>query len=161
VNPSALRPATRLLLLAIGEGAVAWSHAVVLPDSWFLGLYLAIGALAVVLWPTMGQWRTRRVVADALREHRDPDQAHLGEVFQSARVALAVPRWWLTSLLAGALAVTMLVVAIVRAEPVDALPGLLLLGWGAAAFVVLRRAGRLAERWLDDPPAPDPAEIAA
>ena len=90
-----------------------------------------------------------------MREHRDP-----GPDFRAATTRAAQERltkrsdlWWVLGTLA-ALAVACVVAALLRDDPVGALPAVPLCVLGGLIIVLDRRSRARAERWLADPPYP-------
>jgi hypothetical protein len=124
---------------------------------------MPLGFSLVGIWQARGKWATRRIVADALCEHRDPGPRHWEDVDQAARAAMAGSRMdpWLTPLVALGVAAACAVTAWVRSDSTVALPAVPLMAWAITVFLVMRRAVRLAAWWLADPPAQASAGIGA
>jgi hypothetical protein len=143
-------------------GSLAWAFGALF-DDWVLAIALPLGSAVVGVWQARSKWGTRRMVADALREHRDPGPTLREEVDQAARVAAAGSRVdpWLTPLVAVAVAAACTAAAWVRSDPSVALPAVPLVAWAVAVFVIIRRAVRLAAWWLADPPQSNVAEAGA
>jgi hypothetical protein len=158
----ALRPATQLAVLLAAMGSLAWAF-VLLSDDRVLAIALPLGAAVVVIWRARHQWGLQGVVADALREHRDPGPGLREEVERAARVTLARNRTeeWLPSVVAVGVAVACASVAWLRSDPVVALPAIPLLALAVAVFMIIRRALQLAAWWLADPPHPHGTEAGA
>jgi hypothetical protein len=112
---------------------------------------MPLGFSLVGIWQARGKWATRRIVADALREHRDPGPGHREDVDQAAMAGSRVDPW-LTPLVALGVAAACAVTAWARSDPTVALPALPLMAWAITVFLVMRRAVRLAAWWLADPP---------
>jgi hypothetical protein len=158
----ALRPATRLAVLLVAMGSLAWAFGVLF-DDWVLAIVLPLGYAVVGVWQARSKWQTRRMVADALRDHRDPGPGLREEVDQAAWVAAAGSRMgpWLTPLVAVGVAAACVAVAWVHSDPSAGLPAIPLVAWAVAVFVIMRRAVRLADLWLADPPQSNVAEAGA
>jgi hypothetical protein len=97
----ALRPATQLAVLLVAMGSLAWAF-VLLSDDWVLAIALPLGATVVVTWRARHQWGLQGIVADALREHRDPgpglrEEVELGPIRQDREPpVLSTTEPWLT-----------------------------------------------------------------
>jgi hypothetical protein len=150
-----------VVVVVAAELLIAW--ALVLLWGW-IGLVGLIGG-AVALWFSSflgddAEREQRRVVGAALRAHTDPGPAFRTAVDAAATrrlAASAVDRWGPTVvsvLVAAACAAT----AVLRSDPLVALPvlPLLLLAWVADAS--RRRQEALAHRWIVDPPASTEAD---
>lgn len=146
---------TAVLLAA--ELLIAW--ALVLLVGW-IGLVGLIGA-GVALWFNSfllddGAREERRIARSALRAHADPGPAHRASVDGAAtrRLAASVVDRWGATVVSVLVAAACAGVAVVRADPVVALPVVPLLVLAAVIDASRRREEALAHRWIADPPAP-------
>lgn len=151
----AVRPLPAVAVSVAFSAAVLWAL-VVLFDWFFAVLGLSSGLAVLVLTNDRGVRVRERGAREAVRAHRDPGPGLRTEADAQARTLLAasaVDRWGAPVVLLG-LSAACVVTAILRGDPVDALPAAPLAALTPVAVALRRRADAAADRWLADPPAP-------